>query len=57
MSTEVARIKELFLAALKLPAAERGAYLDTACAGDTALRQEIEGMLQTHENSGELLPR
>jgi uncharacterized protein (TIGR03067 family) len=57
MPTDLAKIKELFLAALRLPAIERAAYLDTACAGDTALRQEIEGMLQSHENSGELLPR
>jgi uncharacterized protein (TIGR03067 family) len=57
MPTDLAKIKELFLAALRLPAIQRAAYLDTACAGDTALRQEIEGMLQSHENSGELLPR
>src|SRR5262249_8540058 len=57
MPTDVAKIKELFLAAMRLPATERAAYLETACAGDTPLRQAIEGMLQSHENSGELLPR
>jgi uncharacterized protein (TIGR03067 family) len=57
MQTDFAKLKELFLVALKLPVAERAAYLETACAGDTALRREIEGMLQNHENAGELLPR
>jgi len=31
--------------------------LDAACAGDTALRQQIDAMLKSHENSGELLLR
>jgi uncharacterized protein (TIGR03067 family) len=57
MQTDFARLKELFLAALKLPVAERSAFLESACAGDAALRREIEGMLQSHENTGELLPR
>src|SRR3970282_2086598 len=41
-----ARLGELFAAARKLPAAERAAYLDRACAGDdAALRAEVEGFL------------
>ena len=42
MPANHAKVKELFLAVLEMPAAERAAYLDTACAGDTALRQQIE---------------
>jgi hypothetical protein len=57
MPTDVARVKELFLAVLDLPAPERTSYLETACAGDSALRQQIEAMLSSHQNSGELLPR
>src|SRR5262245_50614611 len=57
MPLDVARARELFLAALDLPADQRAAYLDGACAGDAALRQRLEAMLQSHENSGELLPR
>src|SRR5437016_13055180 len=57
MPFDLSKAKELFLAALELSGAERRAYLETACAGDTALRQRVEAMLQTHENSGELLPR
>jgi hypothetical protein len=55
MPTHVARVKELFVAVMEMSAAERAAYLDTACGGDTALRQQIEVMLRSHENSGELL--
>jgi len=57
MPTDHAKVKELFLAVLEMPAAERAAYLSTACAADTALREQLEIMLQSQENSGELLPR
>src|SRR4051812_4446368 len=57
MPTDVVRVKELFLTVLEMPANRRAAYLDTACAGDAGLRQQIEAMLRTHEQSGELLPR
>ena len=57
MPADIARVKEVFLAVLELPPDGRAAYLDTACAGDTELRQRIEAMLQSHENTGELLPR
>ena len=57
MPAELAKIKELFLAVLEMTTAERAAYLDTACAGDTTLRRQIEEMLISHESSGELLAR
>jgi hypothetical protein len=57
MPVDVAKARELFLAALDLPAGQRAAYLDGACTGDPALRQRLEVMLQSHEHSGELLPR
>src|ERR1043165_6864115 len=55
MAAELVKVKELFLAALEMTAAERSAYLDTACAGDDAMRRQIEAMLTSHEKSGELL--
>jgi hypothetical protein len=55
MPADLARVKELFVAVLEMSAAERAAYLDTACGGDTTLRQQIEAMLRSHEHSGELL--
>jgi serine/threonine protein kinase len=36
-------------AALELPAEQRAAYLDQACAGDPALRGQVETLLKAHE--------
>src|SRR6266705_3352476 len=38
-------------AALDLPAEQRAAYLEEACAGDAALRQRVEELLQAHEKA------
>lgn len=57
MPADLARVKELFLAVLDLPPAERAAYLDASCAGAPELRQRLEAMLASHAHSGELLPR
>jgi serine/threonine protein kinase len=40
-----ARIKEVFSGAFERPEAERAAYLDSACKGDTELRAEVERLL------------
>jgi serine/threonine protein kinase/tetratricopeptide (TPR) repeat protein len=42
---------EVFNVALELPATERAAYLDQACAGDDALRQRVEELLKASEDS------
>ncbi len=42
----------VFAAALELPAAQRGAYLDQACAGDSALRGQVEALLRVHDAAG-----
>jgi eukaryotic-like serine/threonine-protein kinase len=42
---------EVFNVALELPASQRAAYLDQACAGDTALRQRVEELLQASAES------
>lgn len=39
------QIKALLEQALNLPAKERGAFLDKACAGDTDLRDELDSLL------------
>ncbi len=39
------RVEELCEAALPLSPGRRAAYLDRACAGDSALRREIESLL------------
>ena len=46
----------IFAAAIeKSTPAERTAYLDEACAGDTVLRQRIEALLQSHTDAGSFL--
>ncbi|HLN28119.1 MAG TPA: tetratricopeptide repeat protein [Gemmataceae bacterium] len=48
--------RNIFVAALgKANAADRTAYLDEACGGDTELREQIEGLLRTHEQLGGFL--
>ena len=42
-------------AALELPAAERAAYLDRACADDPSLRRQIESLLRSHEEADAFL--
>lgn len=39
------RVAEIFAEAADLPTPERGAYLDQACGGDAALRQEVDELL------------
>src|SRR5215467_6843557 len=43
-----ARVKDVFQAALERRPDERAAYLDHACAADSALRREVDSMLRAH---------
>ena len=49
MSSLHQRAKDVFLAALERPRAERRAFLDEVCRGEDALRQEVESLLAFHE--------
>ena len=42
------RLKDLFAAAVERPPAERDAYLREICAGDEALRSELESLLASY---------
>src|SRR5438034_1059654 len=56
MTTWDPRANELFLKALELPVpGERGEFLDRACAGDTALRAEVEALLEASTRAGSFL--
>ena len=44
------RIESVFLDALERPGEERAAFLAQACAGDAALRAEVEAMLAAHQD-------
>ena len=52
MSASPKRAKDLFLAAIDRPAGARAAFLDEACAGDAALRADVESLLAFHEAAG-----
>src|SRR6266478_4649876 len=45
----------VFSAARRLPGTQHAAYLDEACAGDAALRQRVEELLQAGEEAGAFL--
>jgi serine/threonine protein kinase/tetratricopeptide (TPR) repeat protein len=49
--------RNLFEAALELPPGNRGAYLDSVCAGDAALRQRLEALLRQHDQAGSFLEK
>src|SRR6185436_16979207 len=55
MSDPMDREVAVFSAARRLPAGERAAYLDEACAGDEALRQRVEQLLQAGEEASNFL--
>jgi serine/threonine protein kinase len=56
MAASVADIKSIFGKALELrSAAERAAYLEQACQGDSRLRAEVESLLQARQEAGDFL--
>jgi serine/threonine protein kinase len=58
MNEAADRTESVFAAAVSLASpVERGAYPDSACAGDAALRARIEALLRAHERAGHLLDR
>ena len=56
METRKPDVGSIFGEALRLGGrAERAAYLDQACAGDQALRHELESLLKAYNQAGEFL--
>jgi len=49
------QIKELFYVALDLPRVEQAALLDRECAGDAALRTDLQSLLDAHHQPGPFL--
>ncbi len=46
-------LKEIFQSALERDPAERSAFLSQACAGDEALRNEVEALISSHDQAGD----
>jgi tetratricopeptide (TPR) repeat protein len=57
MPVQSRSLKELFLAALGVAPAERGAWLERECGQDVELRQRVELMLAAHDTPQSLLDR
>ncbi len=49
------QIEQIYFSALDLSAAERDAYLDTACAGNVELRREVEALLVSENQADDFL--
>jgi serine/threonine protein kinase len=49
------RVRELFLAALERPEAERGAFVSAQCGTDEKLKQHIRALLAEHQTEGNFL--
>jgi len=49
------RAEEVFLAAAELPEAERSGFLDSVCAGDCVLREEVESLLRADSSADEIV--
>jgi hypothetical protein len=52
--TDPNALESLYLAALEKPAAERPAFLDTVCGGNTDLRARVERLLAAEPKVGGL---
>ncbi len=49
------QIGQLYHAALELTPGERAAFLDQACAGDDAMRREVESLIVAGEQAGDFI--
>ncbi len=49
------QIERLYHAALEYEKEKRAAFLDAACAGDEALRREVESLLASHEQASSFI--
>ena len=53
-----AAVEDMLFAALeKGSETERDAFLDSACAGDSELRRQVERLLKAHHNVGDFLQK
>src|SRR5258705_13347439 len=57
MNDRPAQDVEVFSAVVELAVAERAAYLDKACLGDSELRKRVEALLREHEELGDFLEK
>ena len=46
------QVKQIFQSAIERPPAERDGFISEACAGDPALRSEVESLISSHDQAG-----
>src|ERR1044071_1337271 len=49
------QLDQLFHSAVACNAAQRAAFLDNACAGDSGLRKEVDALIAAHEGAGNFI--
>ena len=49
------KVKSVLATALELDDTDRQVYLDSACAGQTSMRTEVESLLKCHEEDDAFL--
>jgi eukaryotic-like serine/threonine-protein kinase len=58
MSTQVASARSIFLAAVEeVPPGDRAGYVDAACSGDVALREEVHRLLDVYRDLDSFMER
>jgi eukaryotic-like serine/threonine-protein kinase len=55
MNPEAQRVRDIFVAAVKVPPDQWEAFLEEACADDEALRRQVSDLLQEHQQAGSFL--
>src|SRR5258706_7605699 len=49
------RVREIFEGALALPSERRRSFVNAACGSDTRLREQVDGLLASHEDATSFL--
>nr|MBA3766124.1 serine/threonine protein kinase [Acidobacteriota bacterium] len=49
------QVSPVFRQAVEVPPDERAAFLDAACSGDAALREDVERLIAAHERAGSFI--
>src|SRR5262245_17249610 len=57
MSPVAQRVRDIFVAAVKLPPEQWEAFLKDACAGDDTLNGQVSDLLREHQQAGSFLDR
>jgi serine/threonine protein kinase/tetratricopeptide (TPR) repeat protein len=57
MSPKAQRVRDLFVAAVKLPPEQWQAFLEEACADDVELRHQVSDLLREYQQAGNFLDR